>query len=681
MRDLFDEAGITPEAAPTGGGPRDLFAEAGVSVPAAVKAGKELNSIPRQLGLTARYGLEGLANTAQVVTEPIRYLQDRVTGMPSKPLGAVASQFADWLGMPKPETANERVIGDASRLVAGAGGLGAAASTARAIPGLVGQGAGLLSANMGQQLSSAAGAGLAGGASREAGGSPLMQAGASLVGGVAGGLVPGAIDAVTRPVINAVRSATTSPGALDVQIQAVLQRSGVDYSQLPAAAQTALRSDMAQALQAGQELNPDAVRRLADFRVVGATPTRGMVTQNPVQITREQNLAKIGANAGDDALHGLPLIQNQNNATLIRNLDNAGAAGADQFRAGQASLGGILSENARLQGAKNAAYGALEQMPGYRAPIAPNGLSSINQALGDEAAMPFMPQKISNYMESFLQPNGPAFTPQGYNNLQKMLTGASTSQDGNERNAVRVAMRALEGAPITPANGSASAADAQQAISQLQAARAAHSDWRTWQESARPIEAALGGAQPDKFVQQFVVNGSVADARAVAQYAPAQEVRGAILDHLKDKALNDASSEVGKFSQSAYNKALEAIGDRKLSLYFSPEELGALRANGRVASYMQNQPVGSAVNNSNSGALMLGKGLDALGGLAKSAPFVGPLVAAPVINGIQGLNIAVRNRQAANVLPGLLATPEKTPLMQGLLLPGMAAGGLLSAPQ
>ena len=72
-------------------------------LPASVQAGKELNSIPRQIGLTARYGLEGLADSAQILTEPLRYLTDSITpnrkdGQPkSLPLGVMASRAADWM--------------------------------------------------------------------------------------------------------------------------------------------------------------------------------------------------------------------------------------------------------------------------------------------------------------------------------------------------------------------------------------------------------------------------------------------------------------------------------------------------------------------------------------------------------------------------------------------------------
>src|SRR5690606_13352327 len=122
------------------------------------------------------------------------------------------------------------------------------------------------------------------------------------------------------------------------------------------------------------------------------------------------------------------------------------------------------------------------------------------------------------------------------------------------------------------------------------------------------------------------LGGTVADASAVAQHAPKEAVKEAILAHLKEKALNGSADEIGKFSQSAFNKAMGQIGDRKLSLFFSPEELAQVKTIGRVANYMQNQPVGSAVNNSNSGALLLGKGLDVM----NKIPIIGPNIGKPL---------------------------------------------------
>lgn len=677
--------------------------------PASVQAGASVNSIPRQLGLTARYGIEGLANAAQIGTEPLRYLLDKVTpdrspsinslvpgGAPtppkSMPLGVVASQFSDWLGLPKPEGANERVIGDAARLVAGAGGLGGAASLATKAPGMVGQAAQLLSSNMPQQLSSAAGAGLLGGASREAGGTPLLQTGAALLGGVAGGLVPGAgaslYDAGKRLLTPAM-----APQQLDAQISAVLNRAGVDYSQIPEQARQTMRREMASSLQAGKELDPQAVRRLADFATVGAVPTRGMVSQNPVQITREMNLAKTGANSADEGLQGLALIQNRNNSTLIRNLNEAGAAQGDPFRAGQSAIGAIQGQDEALNAGVSALYRQARDTSGRSASLDGAAFTgAANRALDDALLGGALPPTVAAHMNRIATGEVP-FTVDYAEQLKTAMGNLQrATNDGQTRMALGVVRRALDETPLMPAAqvnpgnlpavpGTVPPSPAllgQDSINAFNQARQAARARFGWQESGRPIEAALNGAQPDKFVQQFVVGGTLADARAVAQNAPTGEVKNAILAHLKEKAIGrGAADEVGKFSQSAYNRALSDIGERKLSLFFTPQEINQLQAVGRVASYAQVQPVGSAVNNSNSGALLLGRGYDALKGIAGKVPFG----KAALLDPVQNIEISMRNRAALNVAPGLLAQQaQRQPMAQGLLLPGLAYGGLL-APQ
>jgi hypothetical protein len=670
-----------------------------------VQAGTAINQgigdIPRQLGLTARYGLEGLANTAQVVTEPIRYFTDKllpdraptvsqlVTGQrpapKSLPLGVAASNFADWLGLPKPQNANERVIGDATRLVAGSAGGASLASKAAAIPGIVGDIASGLAGNVPQQLTSAAGAGLLGGASREAGGNPLEQGIASVIGGVAGGLAPQAAESV----MDAAKRLVSKP--TDQQISVALQRAGVDWSQIPAAAQNSLRKDVANALNTGQELDPAALRRLADFRMTGLTPTRGMVSLDPVQITKEQNLAKIGANSSDASLQTLPMIQNRNNAKLISNLNEAGAAQGDQFLAGQSAIGAINSEDARLAGGVNQLYSNARNLAGGDLPLDRKPfIDNIFGALQRENRMAFLPKELGDTLNQISSGNTP-FTPQTVDMLKTMFATASrNSTDGNVRAAISIARNALDNTPVnlptlgpgvlTAAQASVvrnATGQANDVLDAMNRARAAAAQRFGWQESARPIEAALGGAQPDDFIKRFVIGGTLQDAQAVAQNAPVADVRNAILAHLKEKALNGAADEVGKFSQSAFNKTLNQIGDRKLSLFFTPDELAVLRANGRVASYMQVQPVGSAVNNSNSGALLLGKGYDALKAFLNKIPLGEAAITKPLTN----IEIAIKNRQAQNVVPGLLAPVQKQPLAQGLLLPGVAVtGGLLAPP-
>lgn len=673
-----------------------------IDEPAAVSVGKTINDIPRQFGLTARYGVEGIANALQVVTEPIRYASDRLTGMTgrTKPLGSMATGLADAIGLPSPQTANERVIGDATRLMAGAGGLGGAASVGARLPGTAGSLMSGLAANPMAQVTSAAGAGLAGGASREAGGGPLMQAGASLLGGVAGGMAPAGVSRVIdagRSLVRPLLPARLSPEQLDVQIATIMERAGSDYSQVPENIRRSLRAELSSSLQAGKELDPQAVRRLADFRAVGATPTRGMVSQNPVQITREQNLAKMAANSADDQLHGLPLMQNQNNQTLIGRLNAVGGGTeTDAITAGRLVGDRIAGTNRALGSVEQGAWDLAKSSPGYKQPIYPDGLNAAMREVGDEALTGYLPKQVTDYMAAFQTGQQP-FTPQHYKNLRSMLSG-ELAKGGNEAAAARAAIRGLDSTPITPITNAAGrdfgaapvtselagalrARDAQagSAISAVDRARAATAAKYRYQESSPLVRTALSDARtadPEKLAQSFIINGTVNDARSVAQEVGPQgiaTIRDALATHIKKQAVSGAADEVGKVSQSALNATLRKIGDEKLRMFFSPEEIASLHATGRVASYIQNQPVGSAVNNSNSGALLLGRGMD----LLNKTPILGPMVGPAMKN----INLSIGQRQAQNVLPGLLATVERQPLAPALLLPGLAAGGgLLSAP-
>lgn len=653
------------------------------------EAGQSLNrglsDIPRQLGLTARYALEGPAQAAQIFTEPVAGLM-RSAGIKTKPLGEIASGLADTVGLPKPGTSQERVVGDATRLLAGTGGVLGASRAVAQLPGMVGTVGAGMAANPTAQMTGAVGAGTMGGLSREGGGNEMQQAGAALIGGVAGGMVPGVANAAVNTGKRLFNQLT--PQQMDVQISNVLQRAGMDYSQVPERARQSLRTQMQDALRAGQELDPAAVRRLAEFQTIGATPTRGMVTQDPVRITQEMNLAKMGANSADGGLQGLARVQNQNNARLIDVMNESGANRGDPFRAGQQTIGAIQGRDADMASRVSGLYQQARDTSGRSAQL--NGAAftrTANQALDEGLLGGALPKDVADHMNRIARGE----VPFDVNYAEQLKTRIAALQratsDGSARMALGTVRRALDETPlmsaptVNPGNLPAVPGTVppspmqlgQESINAFNQARDAARQRFGWQESARPIEAALNGAQPDKFVENFVIRGSVADASAVARNAPTEEVKNAILAHLKEKSLGGAADEVGKFSQSAYNKALNQIGDRKLALFFTPDEVNQLRTVGRVASYMQNQPVGSAVNNSNSGALLLGKGLDVL----NSIPVIGPL-AGPAL---QNINISMQQRAAQNVAPGLLAMQPREPVMRGLLNPAIGfSGGLLAAP-
>ena len=102
------------------------------------------DSIARQVGLTARYGLEGVGQVADIVGTPLNMLINRATGSQLGTPSQSMSNFATMLGLPQPQTNFERSIGNVTRAVAGipaTGGFGGLLQqSGRATTQAVGQG-------------------------------------------------------------------------------------------------------------------------------------------------------------------------------------------------------------------------------------------------------------------------------------------------------------------------------------------------------------------------------------------------------------------------------------------------------------------------------------------------------------------------------------------------------------
>ena len=199
-----------------------LTSEGTANLPTAPQrgAGEEL---ARQLGLTVRAGAKGVVAVPAMVGDAL--------GLNSS--GSV-DRLLDYIGLPKPENATERVAQDIAGAMAGGGVQGAVAAAARPA-GMVGQGiANALAANQGTQAAAAAAGAGAAGVTREMGGGPVVQMAAGLAGGVA---VPMAgqmvANAVPNMVARSIRKSDATPFAQEGERLA--QSTGID---LPLGART-----------------------------------------------------------------------------------------------------------------------------------------------------------------------------------------------------------------------------------------------------------------------------------------------------------------------------------------------------------------------------------------------------------------------------------------------------------
>lgn len=645
-----------------------------------------IKDIPRQLGLTARYGVEGLGGTLNFLSSPIRGGLNAL-GADIAPVNFEG--YADKAGLPKPQNATERIVGDASRLVAGSAiPIGAASGLAKNSTGLTQAVATQMAANPAAQLVSAAASGGAGGYTRETGGDGTAQFLASLTAGM---LAPAAMRSGQNLLEKATNLRPAQPQNVDIKISQAFQDSGINFGDLPSNVRNSIRNDVADALKTGGNLSTDAVRRLADYRLVGATPSKAGLTLDPAVVTQQKNLAKLGANSNDRAAQQLAMLENQNNAKLIDNLNSLGAAkGVESENAGNL-LSGYLSKVANENKAKiSGLYSAARDSSGRAAPLDP---SHFTQKLGDNLNQAnleaFLPAEIRGMVNGFASGK----VPLNINTAEQFKTivgnAQRATQDGNVRTALGLVRQSLDDTPLLgqmpKAGGNQLAVQGQtqpqlgqEAIDAFNKARSANRQFMQQVEETPALKAAMDGATDKGFFEKFVLRGDSKQLESTLKtlggnQEAVQTIRDNVLAHLKEKAVSGAADEVGKFSQSAYNKALMNLGSNKLKMLFSTEEIAQLKAVGRVASYEQFQPAGAAVNNSNTAA--------GIGGLMErigNSPMLAKLPLGRVLSEpIQNISIGINSGKALNV-PSVLAQPQAVQNTSKYALPPAAMLGLLS---
>lgn len=626
--------------------------------------GDELRQIPRQLGLTVRHGITGLAGLADVVTEPIRVgvvnPVARLFGAPevNESTSQAVTRYADAAGLPTPQNETERVVADASKMVASSIGTGAAAARAatKAVNPVTKVVLNQMAARPGVQAVGAATSGASGGAVREAGGDEWEQFGASLLGGVAGGVAADKLSKAATATGNAIKNLLTPKASelvqADQQIALTLERSGIDWSGVPERIKQTMREDAAKALANGQPLNADALRRLLVFRRAGVTPTVGQLTQDPGQITREMNLAKAGANSTDPSLQRLPSLQNQNTRTLLNNLDEAGAQRApDSMGASTSAIDSLNQTVQRNRSEIGNLYRNARDTAGRSLPLEGGTFTRRASELLDQAmAGGALPKDVQNRLNAIATGEYP-LTVESAEDLKRVIGNLQrASSDGTARTALGLVRQALDEAPlqnsarVNPGNLPAtqgsippSASVGEESIAAFNAARRANREWMQRVENNPALRAVVDGVEPDQFVQRYVIGkgATASNVRALRDELDPQAVgnlRAYLVRYLREKATG-GDSDVTKFSGKAYRDALRDLND-KLPAFFSESEIQHLQDIGNAAKYMQAQPAGSAVNNSNSGALLIGQGLDMLGKIGGKAPIVGDTIKG-VIQGVQ----------------------------------------------
>lgn len=619
-------------------------------------------AVGRQLGLTGRYIAEGAANTLGIFSDPLTATSNMALGTELKPLGQATSSALDTMGFPSPETGRERNVGEASKLLAGTGGIvgGAAQQAARVASPVASNVLTNIATRPGLQALGSAGAGFAGGEAREQGASPAVQFGATIAGGLGVPLGAATIESAGKSVASGVRNLFGMSKA-GQQAQSAIKNAGITLEELPKSVQKSLVDDVENAVKTGKDLSPDALRRLADYKKVGATPMGSSLSLKPADITRDRNLAKMSANSKDPAAQQLANLQRDNDIKLISGLNTLGAESADDtVTAGNKLINYLNVKDEATKKVINNYYSQARETTGRSAKLDPATFTrQANDALDDALLGGKLPADVRNILNSIAQGKTPLTVDVAEQYKTAIGTLQRSSTDPAERLALGKVREALDNTPLLEGQG-------QKAIDAFNKARFAHRNYMTIVDKTPALKAVRDGVEPDKFVNTYILGqggkANISDVKALRDSLKDNKeavntIKGQIASYLKSQATSGKADEVANFSPSAYTKALKNIGDDKLNMFFTPEDINMLKAIGRVGSYEKFQPTGSAVNNSNTSAALFTAMLDkvANSGVIRKIPLGGAFIADPA----KDVSVAIGSRNALDVSKGLTLNKPK----------------------
>lgn len=634
--------------------------------PAVMSLGESIRDIPRQVGLTARAGVSGLTDVADLLATPFRAGLSAITGQDIAPVGEGVSNL---LGLPQPQNATERTVQSAARATAGAM---TPVGLARLVKPITDTARGFQSMLTANPILQGVSGGAAGGAMQsvaEAGGGPLEQAGAAILGGIAAPMAASKIGQTGQRVGQAVQQLTRPAQApnIDIQINTILRNSGIELKDLPITAQNQLRQEVSQAMNIDGTLSPAAIRRLAEYRLVGATPTRGTLSLDPAIVTQQKNAAKRGAGSTDPRAQQLSQLENQNNQVLLNRLNEMGAERAiDPFAAGEdiaSRLQGFADQQKQQIGQL---YTQARDSTGRAAELESSVFAqNVGKTLDKELKTAFLPAEIKSYVNDISTGKLPLTVDVAEQLKTILATSQRGASDGNVRAALGIVREQLENTPLRSGAG-------QEAVQAFNQARKAARQFKQMQESNPLLKrVADGEIQPDKLFEDLIARqpASVLEKTLPLLGGEGKEVlRRQTIAYLKDIATSQRPDDMARVSGVQMEKAIRRLGSKKLDLLFTKQEQAQLQSLANVAGYEQFQPVGSAVNNSNTAAA-LSSMIERLAGSSVLGKLpLGMLIQEPVKNIAAGRAA----NQALNPLAAL-AMPAQRPLGLGVTptLPGI----------
>ncbi|MDQ8938154.1 hypothetical protein [Acinetobacter baumannii] len=508
------------------------------------------------------------------------------------------------------------------------------------------------------------------------------------IGGAAGAALGEKVGQGVSKAVNAVRktgsqAAQRTAQAIDKSLDDALRQQGMSLGELSDDVANGLRKEAADALKSGKNLNPEAVARKAVLDQVGIKGTKAQVSGNAQQWQKEAELAKL-QNVG------APLREKfiDDNKQLASLLDSAnartGGKAVDQLGAMQnaiSALGNQLDQNKQFI---NAAYEAARKAPGNDVVLDGRGFANdAFTALENNYAASSLPPSVQKIIKEVAD-NPEKFTLGKSEELVKILNREykSSLQMGQPTSAtysIGLVRDALNGRQAEAMQGLLSSGN--DAAKAYQFARQANQFNASQIEQIPLLKDIIKDVEPDKLFNKHILNSNVSELGKTIDLL--NNVNPQVVADIKQQALefiaNKAIKQNGQFSPAGMKRALDGIGDRRLSTLFEPDELKNIKNIGKAGEYLVSQPAHSYVNNSNTASATMNKLMDFFGNSKVKAvmnlPYLKDYVVDPVAN--YGSTRSV-NKAFQPDISGAPSTPIKPSPQQQSLIDRLVQAGLIS---
>ncbi|WP_051705317.1 transglycosylase SLT domain-containing protein [Cupriavidus metallidurans] len=632
---------------PAAQAPRSLWDEAtrqvGLTVNKGISGASSLVTVPGDaLNTALNYGIRGVNSIAGTKIPEFQ--------MPSEAVqrGITAA------GLPQPQNATERVVGDVVGSMAGViPSYGAGTALAKAASPVLATVGRTLTQTPGMQITGAAGAGAGSGGVREAGMGPGWQIAGGLAGGTAGLVGASGLTTVVRGLSNMFggrtpMTAEQARSAAQAGVSKVLGELGDAGAAVPPEQVAALEQQVSTQLQRTGKVDPAALMRRQDFNDLGMQPTLGQITRDPTQFSRELNLrGKVGV--GEPIMSRLGQ-QDSRLQELVRRLRGNPS---ETFQAGEQLSNTLQTADEAMRQRVSAAYAAARQSSGKDLNVPLTGLAQdYAKTVKDFGTA--VPSGVRNHFDELGLLSGTqrkTFSFDDAENLLKVINRNRTNDPASNA-ALDQLSRSVKNAILT--------ADDQGGV--YAGARALAKERFDLHETVPALKgAAEGKVAPDDFVQRFVIGGKTRDvqqlARVLQQNSPEafQEARAQIGGQLSRAAFGANVAADKAIAPDRYAEALRKFGTAKLGAFFTADEVADMQRIARVAAYKNSPPASHVVNTSNTAAPIVSMASDVIGHIPVAGKYAAALMRFSA-------NAAEEQNFVKNALAARLSQPGSTPV-------------------